>query len=141
MRDKQIREIRAFNRFYTDIIGLLNQNILDSPWSLAEARVIYEIFKGRSITATRIIEIMHVDKSYLSRLIKKLEKEKIVTKKQSGQDGRILQLSLTQKGTKTFESLDRASDNQIATLLQSLTEGQCEDLSFHMRAIQNILKK
>jgi DNA-binding MarR family transcriptional regulator len=141
MRDKQIREIRAFNRFYTDIIGLLNRNILDSPWSLAEARVIYEIFKGRSITATRIIEIMHIDKSYLSRLIKKLEKEKIITKKQSGQDGRILQLSLTPKGTKTFESLDRASDNQIATLLQPLTEGQCEGLSFHMRAIQNILKK
>ena len=78
MRDKQIREIRAFNRFYTDIIGLLNQNILDSTWSLAEARVIYEIFKGKSITATQIIEIMHVDKSYLSRLIKKLDRKSVV---------------------------------------------------------------
>ena len=64
-----IRDIRAFNRFYTDIIGLLDQHLLDSPYSLAEARIIYEIHHNKDIQASQIMELMDIDKSYLSRLL------------------------------------------------------------------------
>ena len=88
MKKKAIQEIRAFNRWYTDMIGLLDQHLLNSDWSLAEARLIYEIHAGQPIQASQLIAIMHIDKSYLSRLLKKLEKEKIITKRRSPMNGR-----------------------------------------------------
>jgi DNA-binding MarR family transcriptional regulator len=88
MKMKIIPGVRSFNRWYTDLIGLLEQRLLDSNWSLAEARLIYEIHAGQPVQASQLISILHVDKGYLSRLLKKLEKEKIVTKKKSPGDAR-----------------------------------------------------
>ncbi|MDN5284527.1 MAG: regulatory protein MarR [Mucilaginibacter sp.] len=140
MRENNIQDIRAFNRFYTDLIGLLNQHLLDSSYSLAEARIIYEVYKGKSIKASQIMETMQIDKSYLSRLIKKLEKDGIIIKKQSEQDARAIQISLSQKGLKEFDRLNKASDNQITELLKPLTNEESEQLSFHMKAIVHLLK-
>ena len=140
MKKKSIRDIRAFGRFYTDIIGLLNQHLLDSPYSLAEARLIYEIHTGKTIQPSQIMEIMHIDKSYLSRLLKKLERENVITKKQSGEDARAVLLSLTAKGLREFEALNKASDEQIGQLVQPLADEQAEQLVLHMKAIMTILK-
>jgi DNA-binding MarR family transcriptional regulator len=140
MKKKSIRDIRAFSRFYTDIIGLLNQHLLDSPWSLAEARLMYEIHAGKTIQPSQIMEIMHIDKSYLSRLLKKLEKENVITKKQSGEDARAVLLTLTAKGAREFEALNKASDEQIGQLLQPLADEQAEQLVLHMKSIMAILK-
>src|ERR1700744_2861520 len=107
MKKKPIQEVRAFNRWYTDIVGLLNQHLLDSAYSLAEARLIYEIHHAGSIQASQVMAIMHIDKSYLSRILQKLEKEKVVARTKSPEDGRAVLLTLTEKGAREFAVLNR----------------------------------
>src|ERR1700760_1459305 len=105
MKDQMalIRDIRAFNRFYTDIIGLLDQHLLDSPFSLAEARIVYEVHHHPGIRASQIMELMHIDKSYLSRLLKKLENGGTIRREKSDKDARAVVLALTERGEEEFE--------------------------------------
>src|ERR1700755_1322178 len=139
MKKKAIQEIRAFNRWYTDMIGLLDQHLLNSDWSLAEARLIYEIHAGQPIQASQLIAIMHIDKSYLSRLLKKLEKKKVITKRKSPGDARAFLLSLTEKGMREFGLLNSASDEQVSRMLISLNEEQRAELVGHMQAVMELL--
>jgi DNA-binding MarR family transcriptional regulator len=139
MKKKFIQDIRAFNRWYTDVIGLLDQHLLNSSWSLVEARLIYELHHGSEVQASRLIEVLRVDKGYLSRLLKKLEKEKILTKRKSPGDARAFLLHLTEKGEREFAVLNSASDEQIGSLLRPLSEGQREELMGHMEAIRQLL--
>src|ERR1700743_1353495 len=117
MKKKPIEEMRSFNRWYTDVIGLLNQHLLDSNYNLSEARLIYELHAAGTIQASQIMEAMHIDKSYLSRMLKRLEKEKLVSRKQSREDGRAVLLSLTDKGRSAFALLNGASDEQVKYLV------------------------
>jgi DNA-binding MarR family transcriptional regulator/GNAT superfamily N-acetyltransferase len=139
MSKKPIQEMRAFNRWYTDVIGLLNRNLLDSEYSLAEGRLIYELHKAGSVQASQIMTTMHIDKSYLSRTLKKLENEKILARKKSRHDRRAIQLSLTEKGMRKFAMLNAASDEQIASLVGHLHEEQLEQLVTHMDAIRRLM--
>jgi DNA-binding MarR family transcriptional regulator/GNAT superfamily N-acetyltransferase len=135
-----IGDIRAFNRFYTDIIGLLDQHLLDSPYSLAEARIIYEIHHNGGIQASQIMELMHIDKSYLSRLLKKLEKDGVIRRKKSEKDARAVILSLTAKGELEFEQLNKASDEQIVSMIQPFSAVQKQGLVSDMQSIRNLIK-
>ena len=139
MKKISIREVRAFNRWYTDVIGLLNRHLLDSAYSLAEARLIYEIHAAGSIRASQIMANMQIDKSYLSRLLKKLEMQKVVAAQTSPEDGRATILRLTEKGRQEFAALNNASDEQIGRLLQPLSEEEHEKLVGHMKAIMHLL--
>lgn len=136
-----IAEIRAFNRFYTNIIGLLDKHLLHSAYSLAEARIMYEIYVGENVQASQIMTAMNIDKSYLSRLLKKLEKEGLVIKKPSGQDARAMLISLTTKGSEEFAMLNKASDEQIGAMTAGLQVSDKQQLIAHMNAIMNILTK
>ncbi|HTI57960.1 helix-turn-helix domain-containing GNAT family N-acetyltransferase [Mucilaginibacter sp.] len=135
-----IRDIRSFNRFYTDIIGLLDQHLLDSPYALVEARILFEINNAGNIQASQIIDKMHIDKSYLSRLLKKLEKDKLIIRKRSGNDARAVILSLTEKGEKEFGMLNKASNEQINNLIAPLSNGQKKKLGLDMSGIMEALK-
>jgi DNA-binding MarR family transcriptional regulator len=135
-----VQNIRAFNRFYTDLIGLLNKHLLNSDYSLAEVRVMYEISIGKEVQASQIMAAMSIDKSYLSRILKKLEKDEIISKSLSAQDARAMSLSLTVKGKKLFDALNKASDHQIGELIGKLSERQQQELVAHMNAIMEILK-
>jgi DNA-binding MarR family transcriptional regulator len=137
---KAIQNIRAFNRFYTDVIGLLNKHLLNSDYSLAEVRVMYEIATAKAIQASQIMTVMHIDKSYLSRILKKLEKDQIITKSLSEQDARAMSISLTAKGRELFDSLNEASDHQISDLIEKLSREKQQELISHMNAIKDILK-
>ena len=139
MKKKPIQEMRAFNRWYTDIIGLLNRNLLDSEYSLAEARLIYELHKEGSVQASQIMTKMHIDKSYLSRTLRKLENDKIVARKRSPQDRRAILLSLTEKGMREFATLNAASDEQMGSLVGHLHDEQREELVGHMDAIRRLM--
>lgn len=139
MKKISIREVRAFNRWYTDVIGLLNRHLLDSAYSLAEARLIYEIHAAGSIRASQIMANMQIDKSYLSRLLKRLETQKVVATQTSPEDGRATILRLTEKGRQEFAALNNASDEQIGRLLQPLSEEEHEKLVGHMKAIMHLL--
>ena len=138
---EHLANIRAFNRFYTNIIGLLDKHLLHSTYSLAEARIIYEIYIGKNAQASQIMAAMNIDKSYLSRLLKKLEKEELIIKKPSGQDARAMFISLTAKGLNEFDRLNKASDEQISAMTAGLKASDQRQLVAHMNAIMNILTK
>jgi len=138
---EQVQEIRAFNRFYTDLLGLLDTHLLKSDYSLAEARILYEIFTGGQISASDIIHKLKVDKGYLSRILKKLEKQGLISKRLSQGDARVTLLSLTEDGLKVFHKLDNASNEQISTLITSMPLPQLNDLVKHMNAIMTLLEK
>jgi len=139
MKKKPIQEVRAFNRWYTDIIGLLNRHLLDSNYNLSEARLIYELHKAGTIQASQVMEEMHIDKSYLSRMLNRLEKDKVVVRKPSREDGRAMLLSLTEKGQREFVTLNSASDEQIGELVDHLNEEQREKLVAHMASIKQLI--
>ena len=91
--DEQVAQMRSFNRFYTNLIGLLNHHIYESPYSLTEVRVLYEINNGDYVTARGIMETISIDEAYLSRIILKFQKEKLLKKEQSKTDKRVYYIS------------------------------------------------
>ena len=135
-----IAQVRAFNRFYTDLIGLLDKHLMQSDYSLAEARILYEIHVGQPISASQIMATMHIDKSYLSRVLKKLEKDNLIRKQSSARDARTTLLSLTPEGLAVFTTLNHASNEQIDALLRTLSPAQHQELVRHMQAITTILR-
>ena len=141
MKEDHITEIRAFNRFYTRIIGVLDKHILNSNYSLPEVRVLYELYHNKNITSTYIIALLNIDKGYLSRILHHFEKKKLISKKRSGDDGRSAHLSLTATGRKEFEMLNDASNKQVHKILNELAESDCERLIQHMKEIKAILSK
>jgi DNA-binding MarR family transcriptional regulator len=138
---KHIHEIRNFNRFYTDLIGLLDNHLLNSDYSLAEARILYEIFAAKQLSASDIIHNLSIDKGYLSRILKKFEKQDLVTRRSSDEDARVSLLSLTDKGLKVFRELNDASNKQIATLISTIPVSQLDELVLHMKAIAALLDR
>lgn len=138
---KHIQEIRNFNRFYTDLIGLLDNHLLNSDYSLAEARILYEIFTANQLSASDIIHNLSIDKGYLSRILKKFEKQDLVVRRSSDEDARVSLLSLTGKGLNVFRELNDASNQQIATLISTIAVSQLDELVQHMKAIAALLDR
>lgn len=141
MNKKQIAKIRDFNRFYTNFIGLLDKNVLDSNYTLPEVRVMFEINRHKEITAKRITELLGMDKGYLSHMLVKFEKAGLITKKADNADGRMQILSFTEEGEKVFRTLNKASENQLRELLTNLAEAETGELIGYMDKIKNILSK
>lgn len=142
MKGKQtaIQDIRAFNRFYTGLIGLLNDHLLDSNYSLAEVRILYEIHAHGQVSASQIMSVISIDKGYLSRVLKQFEKDGLIGKKVSKEDARVTLVSLTAKGNKLFAALNDASNQQIDALITPLAPAQQQELVHHMQAIMHLLK-
>ena len=135
-------KIRAFNRYYTTVIGILDKNYLESDYSLTEVRIMYELnAHPEGITAKDLNEILHVDKGYLSRLLAILAKKKLIKKQQLKIDKRAFNLVLTERGFGIFKTLDAKSEEQVAHLLKGLTTRQSQQLVLHMQAIEDILQK
>lgn len=132
-------EVREFNRFYTNIIGLINQTVLDSPYSLAEVRVLLEIDKSSRCTAADLTSLLQIDPGYLSRILTRFIKEKLVVREKSVTDGRVYVLSLTDKGREVFGRISETSTRQVIQILEELPGFQQDKLASYMRGIQNIL--
>ena len=118
--DKQVSAIRAFNRFYTRKIGVLD-GMASSPFSLAEARVLYEVAHRPQTTATDICKELGLDAGYMSRILRDFERRKLVRREQSKTDERERVLSLTNQGQKAFAPLDERSNRDIAAMLEELS--------------------
>ncbi|MDC7789492.1 helix-turn-helix domain-containing GNAT family N-acetyltransferase [Rhodoplanes sp. TEM] len=135
--------VRRFNRAYTRRIGLLQDGLVDTPFSLTEARVIYEIAQiaetAPGTTATAIATELGLDHGYLSRILKRFEKAGLVARRPSPQDGRQSLLALTPDGTKTFAELVRRSRDQVAAMLAGLPEASQQRLVAAMRTIETLL--
>jgi DNA-binding MarR family transcriptional regulator/N-acetylglutamate synthase-like GNAT family acetyltransferase len=137
---KRIETVRAFNRFYTRHVGALNEGLLDSPWTLTEVRVLYEIAHGDAPTATEIGSLLQIDAGYLSRILRAFHKRGLIRRTRSAEDGRETHLSLTAKGRRVFDPLDARARDEVAAALQPFPPHQQERLLGAMRTIRDILE-
>jgi DNA-binding MarR family transcriptional regulator/GNAT superfamily N-acetyltransferase len=139
-RDRHIAAARRFNRFYTRQIGVLRKNFLDSPYSLGEARVIYEIAKDGSPTASEIGRTLDLDAGYLSRVLRNFEKRGLLERKVSKTDARQSHLALSPRGRKAFALLDDLSQRDIGAMLDKLAPADQSRLIGAMDTIETLLE-
>ena len=141
MLSDPIAAVRRFNRFYTRQIGLLDEGLLESPFSLTIVRVLYEIARRPGITATELQEILALDAGYLSRLLRGLRKQGLVSARAPASDRRRRRLALTARGRRTFGTLDARSSEEVGGMLARLSPPQRRALIEAMRAIEGLLGK
>jgi len=132
---------RRFNRMYTKFIGTLNEGLLNTEFSLTEARVLYELATRSASKASEIAEELSLDAGYLSRLLAKFEQNGLLKRKTSQQDGRLAELSLTARGKSAFKKLNALSEQQAASVLDSLPHSARLELLRSMQSIEGILSK
>jgi DNA-binding MarR family transcriptional regulator/N-acetylglutamate synthase-like GNAT family acetyltransferase len=137
--DDEIAAMRAFNRFYTRQMGLLDEGLLKSDFSLAESRVMYELAHRDGPVATDLTRDLGLDAGYLSRLLKKFKTRGLLTRTTSNTDARQTVLALTPAGREAFKPLDQASRNQIAALLEDLAAAEREKLIKAIKTVQRLL--
>jgi DNA-binding MarR family transcriptional regulator/GNAT superfamily N-acetyltransferase len=136
----EISAVRAFTRFYTSRLGVLDQQLLKSPFSLSEARVLYELANRENPSAKAIGSELNLDPGYLSRIIRKFEQDGLIFRKALPSDRRQYQLSLTAKGRQSYSKLDRRSHAEVGEMLAKLPEGDRLCLTAAMATIERLLK-
>lgn len=135
-----IDAIRAFNRYYTRIIGLLEDGLLNTQHSLPQARVIFELAQAKSTRVGDLRQMLGIDAGYLSRLLSKLEADGVVERTRSAEDGRRQELALTKKGRQSFGVLNARSTRAIGELVSDLSEPERDQLVSAMRTVRSILE-
>jgi DNA-binding MarR family transcriptional regulator/N-acetylglutamate synthase-like GNAT family acetyltransferase len=137
--DSRIAAVRRFNRFYTRQIGVLRKKFLDSPYSLGEARVLYEIASGHSLTATDIGRALDLDAGYLSRVLRNFERRGLVRRTASATDARQSHLTLSPRGHKAYGPLEQGSQRDTGTMLDKLAPADQARLIAAMQTIESLL--
>jgi DNA-binding MarR family transcriptional regulator/N-acetylglutamate synthase-like GNAT family acetyltransferase len=135
----QVAAVREFNRFYTQRIGVLAEAYLKSPFSLTEARVIYELAQHDATTATDVCKELGLDAGYLSRILRGLKKRGQIETKPSDTDRRLCLLKLTAQGQQSFAFLDSHSQNEIKALLNRMPTEDRNRLVAAMQTIQHLI--
>lgn len=138
LKDK-ISYIRKFNRFYTNYLGVLDKGFLHSEFSLSEIRVLYQIANSENCMLKNLADTFVMDKGYLSRIVKKLEKSELIKKTQSKIDGRAQCLELSEKGKETLSKLNADSDEQIYKMISHLSDSENNDLIASMKNVETLL--
>ncbi len=137
--EDRVATVRRFNRFYTRQIGVLRKTFLDSPYSLGEARVLYEIASNGSPTASEIARSLDLDPAYLSRVLRNFEKRGLIQRRTSPKDGRQSHLTLSVRGRKSFMPLDARSQRDTAAMLAKLAPADQARLIAAMCTIEKLL--
>jgi DNA-binding MarR family transcriptional regulator/GNAT superfamily N-acetyltransferase len=138
--DSQIAAVRGFSRFYTRKLGIIEPKLLASPWTLQEARIIYEIAQHESCTATDLVGTLGLDAGFLSRTLQALQRRQIVARKPSRVDRRANEIALTAKGRAAFAELDRRSREEVAALLAGLDDPARAAIVGAMNLIEQMLE-
>jgi DNA-binding MarR family transcriptional regulator/GNAT superfamily N-acetyltransferase len=133
---QQIEQVRAFNRDYTRRIGVLSQGLLESPWSLTEARVLYEIAHRPGVTASTLAADLGLDRGYLSRILKRFAARRLIARAASNADRRRLPLRLTPAGRGVFAPLERRARGEVRKLLAPLDAERRQALLAAMSTIR-----
>jgi DNA-binding MarR family transcriptional regulator/GNAT superfamily N-acetyltransferase len=139
---ERIESVRRFNRFYTRRIGVLQEGVLQSPFSLTECRLLWELAhcdKDTGTTATELARTLELDTGYLSRLLSRFKERGLIKAARSKNDARHLHLSLTAAGRRAFEPLDARSQHDVQTLLARLTDAEQQDLLQSFSRIERLL--
>ena len=138
-RHQRIDAVRRFNRFYTRKIGVLGNSVYRSPFSLTQARVLFEIAHRRQTTAAELVRELGLDPGYLSRILRGFRKRGLVTAITSGADRRRDLLSLTHRGRVVFAPIDRRSHDEVGAMLGELPVGDQQHLVNAMHTIEHLL--
>ena len=137
--EKRVDRVRRFNRFFTRRIGVLREGLLHTPYSLTEARLLLEIAQRDTSTASEISRGLGLDPGYLSRTLARLEKQGLIERFRSEDDGRRRLLSLTSSGEDAFSLLDARSREEVGEMLGGLSEGDQLRLLDAMQIIESVL--
>lgn len=137
--DETVAIVRRFSRFYTRRIGVLQEAFLGTDLSLPEGRIVYEIALRKRPTATEIAADLGLDAGYMSRLVKGLEGRDLIVRSPSESDARQSILSLSAKGRKAFDSINRRSEQEVGALLASLTAADRRRLSTSLIDVERLL--
>jgi DNA-binding MarR family transcriptional regulator/GNAT superfamily N-acetyltransferase len=139
--EDRVHAVRQFNRFLTRQIGVLREGLLHSPFSLTESRILFELAQGENRTASDLTRELGLDAGYMSRLLTNLEGQGLIEKVRSERDGRQRLLHLTAKGEEAFHFIDARSREEVADMLNELTEEEQQRLLSAMDTIQTVLTK
>jgi DNA-binding MarR family transcriptional regulator/N-acetylglutamate synthase-like GNAT family acetyltransferase len=138
---QQIEAVRRFNRFYTRQIGILREGLLDSPFSLTEVRVLYDLASRDQLTAAELTNDLGLDRGYLSRILQSFVTRGLIKKTRSKTDARQSFLELTAKGHKVFASLDARSQKEVEAMLAKLSTGEQDSLIKAMQTIEGLFSR
>jgi DNA-binding MarR family transcriptional regulator/GNAT superfamily N-acetyltransferase len=136
----QVAAVREFNRFYTNVIGLLREGLLDTPYSLTEARILFELAREGEAETAVLRRWLDIDAGYLSRLLARFEADGLVRRTRSAADGRRQVIGLTDTGGAVFARIDARSGDQIRSLLARLSTGDRERLTRAMASIREVIR-
>jgi DNA-binding MarR family transcriptional regulator/GNAT superfamily N-acetyltransferase len=135
-----VAAVRAFNRFYTNVIGVLQVGHLGTPYSLTEARVVFELAQRPSSLVAELRRTLTIDRGYLSRVLARFEADGLIRRERSAIDARQQVISLTEAGRSLYEVLDRRSSEEIAMLLSGLDEASRRRLVGAMATIRELVE-
>jgi DNA-binding MarR family transcriptional regulator/GNAT superfamily N-acetyltransferase len=136
---RHVEAVRRFNRFYTRKLGVLQEGLLRSPFSLTEARVIYELAHHEHSTATELGQELGLDPGYLSRILRGFQERDLIHKQPSEADARQSLVSLTEHGEEAFAGLNAASRSEVEGMLNGLSEEEQIRLIAAMHTIEALL--
>ena len=136
----QVAAVRAFNRFYTRKLGVLDQHLMKSPYSLSEARVLYEIAHREDLSAKEIGTELGLDAGYLSRIVQSFDEDGLIVRTPLASDRRQYQLALTAKGRQAQAKLERSSQDEVGAMMAALSATEGRRLTEAMATIENLLE-
>jgi DNA-binding MarR family transcriptional regulator/GNAT superfamily N-acetyltransferase len=139
--DAVVAAVRAFNRFYTNVIGLLRGKYLDTPYSLTEARILFELAQRDTGEVTDLRRTVDIDAGYLSRILARFSSDGLITRQRSAADGRRQVISLTDNGRSVVAGLDARSAAQTRDMLAAVPGEDRRRLLDAMRAIIDVLSE
>ncbi len=131
--------VRRFNRFYTRRIGALQEHLLESGFSLTEARVLYELVHRPGLSGADLCRELGLNAGYLSRVLSGFEQRGLLAKRRSSADARAAELYLTEAGYAAFAPLEAASRGEVEALLRTLPEADQQQLVEAMARIEGLL--
>lgn len=137
----RVAAVRWFNRFYTDVIGVLREGLLHTPYSLTEARVIFELAQRQETEVADLRRTLDIDAGYLSRILARFEADGLAQRQRSAADGRRQVIRLTEQGRAAFETLDARSAEEVHALLSQLSEEDQRRLVGAMAVIRDVLEQ
>jgi DNA-binding MarR family transcriptional regulator len=135
----QVAAVRRFNRFYTRLLGLLDEKLLASPVSLTEARILWELERNPRSRAEDLLARLSVDRGYMSRILSRLERAGLLSRSAHARDGRMRLLELTRKGHTFLSRLEEKASAQIVGLLAPLAPAQRKRLVQAMGEVEALL--
>jgi DNA-binding MarR family transcriptional regulator/GNAT superfamily N-acetyltransferase len=137
----QVEAVRRFNRYYTRKIGVLEEGLLASSFTLTQARVLFELGARERVTSGELVGILGLDAGYLSRILQRFVESRLITRERSNEDGRRTELALTARGRKAFGAMDRRSRNAIAEMIAPISPAQRGRLLDAMHTVEQTLSE